>query len=326
MCTAVAYKTKDHYFGRNLDLEFSYTETVTVAPRKFPFKFRHAGELDEHYAMIGMAFVAGGYPLYYDATNERGLSIAGLNFPSNAAYLPVRNEDGIDDIASFELIPWVLGQCATVAEARELFAHMNVCDTNFSDQLPANPLHWMLDDGTEQIVVEPLADGIHVHDNPVGVMTNNPTFDVQLLKLADYMNINAGQGESKLIPGIELGKYSRGMGTCGLPGGLDSAGRFVKVAFTRNNSVCDGSEEQSVNQFFHILQSVCQQRGCCDLGDGKYEITIYSSCCNADKGIYYYTTYDNSAVNAVDMYREDLDGTELASYDLIEKPTFHFQN
>lgn len=326
MCTAVAYKTKDHYFGRNLDLEFSYNETVTVTPRNYPFEFRHAGTLATHYAMIGMAFVMDGYPLYYDATNEKGLSIAGLNFPENARYLPVVGSDDVDDIAPFELIPWLLGTCATVAEARKALERINVCDTSFSEQMPASPEHWMLDDGIEQIVVEPLADGLRVYDNPVGVMTNNPTFDVQLLKLTDYLNVNAGQGENRLIPGLDMDKYSRGMGTCGLPGGLDSAGRFVKVAFTRNNSVCDGSEEQSVSQFFHILQSVCQQRGCCDLGDGKYEITIYSSCVNADKGIYYYTTYDNSAVNAVDMYREDLDGTQLAAYPLVDKPTFSFQN
>ena len=72
MCTAVTYKTKDHYFGRNLDLEGSFGETVTVTPRNFPLPFRKMGMLETHYAMIGMAHIAEGYPLYYDATNEKG--------------------------------------------------------------------------------------------------------------------------------------------------------------------------------------------------------------------------------------------------------------
>ena len=84
MCTAVSFLAKNHYFGRNLDYEFSYNETVTITPRNYPFKFRRMGENNKHYAMIGMAFVQENYPLYYDATNEKGLSIAGLNFPGNA--------------------------------------------------------------------------------------------------------------------------------------------------------------------------------------------------------------------------------------------------
>lgn len=326
MCTAATYRTKDHYFGRNLDLEFSYHETVTVTPRHFAFQFRHVDDMPVHHAMIGMAFVAGGYPLYYDATNEKGLSIAGLNFPGNACYLPVRDEDGIDDIAPFELIPWVLGQCSTVSEVRALLAHTNICDTDFSEQLPASPLHWMIDDGDETIVVEQLADGLHVHDNPVGVMTNNPTFDVQMLHLADYMNLSARPAENRFAPDVDLGQYSRGMGGCGLPGGLDSASRFVKVAFTKLNSVSGDDESASVSQFLQILGSVAQQRGCCDLGDGKYEITIYSSCCNASRGIYYYTTYENSQVTGVDMHHEDLDAAELVSYPLVEGQQFNMQN
>ena len=79
MCTAATYKTRDHYFGRTLDYEHSYIETVTVTPRNFPFRFRKTENLEKHYALIGMAFVNENFPLYYDATNEKGLSMAGLN-------------------------------------------------------------------------------------------------------------------------------------------------------------------------------------------------------------------------------------------------------
>ena len=88
MCTAAVYQTKDHYFGRNLDLEYSYQESITIAPRNYPFSFRKLPEMKTHYAIIGMAYVLEGYPLYYDATNEKGLSMAGLNFPGSAAYSP----------------------------------------------------------------------------------------------------------------------------------------------------------------------------------------------------------------------------------------------
>ena len=112
MCTAATYYSKDHYFGRNLDLEFSYKETVTIMPRNYSFSIRHEADIDNHYAIIGMAYVVDDYPLFYDGINEKGLGMAGLNFPDNAFYMP--QEDGKDNIAPFEFIPWILGQCASV--------------------------------------------------------------------------------------------------------------------------------------------------------------------------------------------------------------------
>ncbi|MDD6577990.1 MAG: linear amide C-N hydrolase, partial [Lachnospiraceae bacterium] len=63
MCTCATYQTKDHYFGRNLDLEFSYQESVTIMPRNFPIPFRKEKTLNSHYSMIGMAFVCDNFPL-----------------------------------------------------------------------------------------------------------------------------------------------------------------------------------------------------------------------------------------------------------------------
>lgn len=318
MCTCATYKTKNHYFGRNLDLEFSYNETVTITPRNFPIPFRTKETLRNHYSIIGMAFVNKGFPLYYDATNEFGLSMAGLNFPGNG-YFEAPKEDEKDNISPFEFIPWILSQCRNVDEAEKLIKRIRLADIPFSKELPITPLHWMVADRDRSVVVESVKDGLHIYDNPVGVMTNNPTFDIQLFRLNDYRHVSAAASPDSFAPGLSLNEYSRGMGGIGIPGDLSSGSRFVKVAFTKMNSVSEDTEESSVSQFFHILGSVEQQRGCCDLGDGKYEITIYSSCCNTDKGIYYYRTYDNSQISAVDMNNEDLDGNELISYPLEDK-------
>lgn len=324
MCTAAAYSTKKHYFGRNLDLEYSYHEEVTITPRKFPFAFRKVPAMQTHYALIGMAFIAGGYPLYYDAANEKGLGMAGLNFPTNAYYgEPVT---GADNIAPFEIVPWVLGQCADLEEAKALLSHTNLINENFSEQLPLSPLHWMLADTSgKSIVVESVKDGLKIYDNPVGVMTNNPTFDIQLFKLNDYRNLTPEQGENRFAQGLELAQYSRGMGAIGLPGDLSSSSRFAKVAFTRMNSLSDTTEEGSVSQFFHILGSVEQQRGCCRLGD-KNEITIYSSCINLDEGIYYYRTYDNSQISAVSLHHTDPDADSLTHFELVKEQQVNYQN
>ena len=323
MCTAVSFTTADHYFGRTLDLSYSYGETVTITPRHYPFHFRRMGTNDNHYAIIGMAIVRDGYPLYYDAANEKGLAIAGLNFPGNAVYFP--ETEGKDNVSPFELIPWILGQCATLAEARQRLQRIHLVNIPFSDEMPLAPLLWMIADATGAITLEQTADGLKIYDNPTAVMGNNPPFDYQIFNLNNYMNLTSGPPVNRFCPDLPLRPYCLGMGGIGLPGDLSSTSRFVRVAFTRLNSVCGCSESESVSQFFHILGSVHQTRGCAKTEDG-YEITVYTSCCNTSKGIYYYTTYENQEITAVELSHENLDGNAVIGYPLITDTQIRRQN
>ena len=324
MCTAATYTTKDFYFGRTLDYEFSYGDEVTITPRNYPFNFIEKGTIHTHYAIIGMAHVIQDYPLYYDAINEKGLGMAGLNFVGNADYKEKMCEK--DNIAQFEFIPWILSQCATVKEAKNLVEKINLLNISFNDKLPVAELHWIISDSTGSITVESVKEGIKIYENPVGVLTNNPPFDMQMFGLNNYMNLSTTPPETKFAKGLNLTEYSRGMGAIGLPGDLSSQSRFIRVAFTKMNSISGEGEKESVSQFFHILNSVDQQRGCCNLGNGKYEITIYTSCCNTTKGIYYYTTYDNHQITAIDMHKENLDGNKLIKYPLITEEQIRLQN
>lgn len=324
MCTAITYKTNDFYFGRTLDYDFSYGDEVIVTPRNFPFRFIKEEDIFSHYAIIGMAHVEEKYPLYYDAVNEKGVGMAGLNFVGNAFYREY--EEKRDNIAPHEFIPWILCQCASVREARELLAHITITDTPFNENLPIAQLHWMISDSEESITVESVKEGIKVYDNPVGVLTNNPSFEHQMFALNNYMRLSPKQPENHFSRALNLQCYSRGMGAMGLPGDVSSQSRFVRASFVKMNSVSGDSEAESVNQFFHILGSVEQQRGCCEVGQEKYEITLYTSCCNATKGIYYYTSYDRHQITAVDLHREDLTGQQLVRYPRIQKEQILMQN
>ena len=324
MCTAAVYRTKDTYFGRTLDYEFSYGDEVTITPRNYPLKFRHIGAIEKNYAILGMAHVVGDYPLYYDAINEKGLGMAGLNFVGNAVYQELSNEK--KNVAQYEFILWILRQCATVQEAKDCLVQMQLVGTPFHESLPTAQLHWMIADKEECIVVESMKDGMHIYDDPVGVLTNNPPFPGQMFALNNYAGVSRKQPESTFAGVLELDPYSRGMGGMGIPGDLSSQSRFVKVAFTKLNAISGDGENESVSQFFHILGSVDQQRGCCEVSEGAYEITIYTSCCNTTKGIYYYTTYDNHQITAVDMYAENLDSDKLIRYPIILNGEIRWHN
>ena len=324
MCTAITYNTKNHYFGRNLDLEYSYKETVTITPRNYEFKFREVEDIKNHYAIIGMAYVSDNFPLYYDAINEKGLGMAGLNFPKNADYKEI--DENKNNIAPFEFIPYILSQCSNIEDARNLLRNINIAKIDFSSELPVSPLHWIISDKEKSITVESVKEGLKIYDNPVGVLTNNPTFDMQMFNLNNYMYLSTEQPINSFSANLNLETYSRGMGGMGLPGDLSSASRFVKATFTKMNSKSGDSESESISQFFHILGSVYQQQGLVHMGEGKYEITIYSSCCNMDKGIYYYTTYENGQITGIDMNKENLDSSELINYDLIKGQQIFMQN
>lgn len=324
MCTVVSFATANHYFGRNLDLEYSYQETVTITPRNYPFTFRKVAPMSRHYAMIGMAYVVDEYPLYYDAVNEKGLGMAGLSFERNACYYEAVSEK--QNIAPFELIPYLLGQCESVDEAEEILAEVNIVNVAYSNELPLSHLHWMVSDAKRSIVIETLSNGMRIYENPTGVMTNNPPFRYQLFGLNNYMALSREIPAKSFSERLTFDVYSRGMGAMGLPGDLSSASRFIRAVFTKENSVCGEEEFDSVGQFFHILGAVEQQKGLVHMGDEKYEITIYSSCCNADKGIYYYKTYGNSQITAVDMNKENLDGQRIVSYSLITTQQIRWQN
>ena len=311
MCTAVFC---EGYFGRNLDLEFSYGEAVTVTPRNFPFSFCHGRDMEQHFAMIGMAYAKGDFPLYYEATNEYGLSMAGLRFRDNCVYHPAVK--GKINVASFELIPFLLGQCKTVDDAKELLLNMNITPDGISDELPPTPLHWMIADNNSCLTVESVEEGLEIYENPVGVLTNNPPFPVQLWNLNRYMGVTAKPPKNQFASHLPLVPDSIGMGGMGLPGDFSSSSRFVRVAFVKNNGIFTGEEGERVNQFFHILDSVAQYKGCVQVGEADYEITRYSSCCNLQTGMYYYTTYEDRRIRGVGLFDVDYQGDTLIRLDV----------
>lgn len=313
ICTAINYQNQDHYFGRNLDLEHHYDEKVVITPRNYPFMLRQLPSIENHYAMIGMATVVEGYPLYYEGTNEHGVSVAGLNFPGNAHYFNI--DPHMKNIASFELIPYLLSSCKNMDDIKNRVAEFLIVDIPFNNQFPPSPLHWLIGYRDATMVLEQTENGLYLYENPIGILTNNPTFPYHLQHLSEFQHLSPGDPINLFSPNIMLQNYSHGMGAIGLPGDLSSASRFVRGAFMKENATAPQTESASVSQFFHILSSVSMSRGSV-IVNGAYEITNYSCCCNTNKGIYYYTTYDNSRITAINMFSADLDSRQLCVFPL----------
>lgn len=304
MCTAIFQKTSTgSFFGRNLDVEKEYGEKVYITPRNFGFCFKNKTVLKNNYAMIGMGIISEGYPLYFDATNEYGLSAAGLNFPRFAHY---NNKiEGKINIASFEIIPYFLAQYKTVAEVISASENMSIWNIPFSPALLPTPLHWMIADKERCVCLEQTKNGLKIFENQCGVLTNSPSFDIQLFDLNNYLSLSSDTPENSFAEKLNLEPYSRGMGALGLPGDFSSRSRFVRACFIKMNMHFGEMYKENVNNFFHLLNSVYQYKGCVKVGK-DYEYTAYSSCCDMDNGIYRYTTYDNRTEREVFLHRQNL--------------------
>ncbi len=321
MCTAVSFKGEHHFFGRNFDYWDSIGEAVCITPRKYNLRFRNVGESQEHLAMIGMAKPDGTFPLYFEATNEAGLSAAGLNFPRNAHYFPISREKF--NVAPFELIPWVLSNCKSVDEASALLSKTNVASIDFSENLPSTPLHWFICDKDRSIAVESTEEGLKIHENPFNVLANSPPFEFHQANMASFRGLSPSDPPCSLPWCETVPQSSFGGGTFGIPGDLTSPSRFVRAAYTLAKARRYDSEEESALQTLHVLSSVAQTKGCVLVDDGKEEYTQYACCCS-DRGKYYYRTYLSSGVTCIDMHTCNLDDSCMCVISLNRSRSFDY--
>lgn len=320
MCTALSYVKDSLFFGRNMDIEYRFGEMAVITPREYCFDLKKEGVFKNRYAMIGMANVTDGYPLYAEACNEKGLCMAGLNFPFNAKYATEKNAYKFA-LAPYEIIPYVLGSCANLSEAKKALENTDIVGIDFKPSMPCAPLHWMISDAIGSIVVEYGEEGMKIYDNPYGVLTNNPPFPYHKENVRQYMNLRADYPEESFCKTAKLTSFGVGGGSVGLAGDWSSPSRFVRTVFCKENSLAYLNPDDAlscINEVFHILDSVAMPAGSVLTKDGKVDKTTYSCCIDAAQGAYYYKTYSNFRLNKVAMNEENKTGKTLCIFDLNE--------
>lgn len=311
MCTAISYKGKKQVFGRTLDYERSYGECIAITGRNKRLKFLYEGEVDRHSAIIGMAHVSDGNALYYDGMNEHGVCIAALNFPIYADYKQAK-VDKIN-LASYELIPYILSKSRSVADALDILNETNVTADSYSMRLSPTPLHFIIADSLGAITVEPLECGLKIYDNPYGVLTNSPTFDYHTLRVSEYMSLSPGSAENRIAPGIPIFPYSRGLGAVGLPGDFSSSSRFVRAVYTKENISPSVSE---VVDLSHIMTTVNLPCGAVRTESGEPVRTIYTSIMDTEEFTYYYKCYDSLNYSYTRPTEEELDSDGISTHQI----------
>lgn len=294
MCTAI---NDNKLFGRTLDVERSLGEQVVIAPRRFAFNFLYQGSASKHHAIIGAAHVVDNTPLYYDAMNEKGLCAAALRLPELTTYHEARSDK--DNLASFELISWILCNFYNAESARKAMENVNITPESFSKDLPSTPLHWLVGDRKTSFVIESVEDGLKIYDNPYGVLTNAPEFPTQCYIFEE-------RGRPML-------------------GDLSSSSRFVRAINAKDHTdTCDG-EIETISRFFHIMSTVNQPAGLFQADERKLR-TEYTACMDTETLTYYFTTYDCRNIRGVKMRSANLDGSTLEVFPMTKNECIEFLN
>jgi choloylglycine hydrolase len=247
---------------------------------------------------------ARGYPLYAEAMNEKGLCMAGLRFAESAVYA-TRPQAGLINLAPWELIPYLLGTCATVAEARAALSDICVVDKPFSDTVGTAPLHWHIVDADPAhggLVVEVTSAGMAVYpDEGAGVLANEPPYPHQVAALRACT--------------------ARLRDTPDLPGDYSSPSRFIRAALLRKwviegslSPQTPGDDTQNAveiaphTQFFRILAAVSPMAGAVMTPEGKCHRTLYTCCMDTAAGVYRYHTEADPTIRRISFSAQDLNG------------------
>lgn len=313
MCTGLSFTNKNNelFFGRNLDVPTNYGEQVVVTPKGYHLNYHFIDNQITNQAIIGMGIVVEDYPFYFDCASQNGLCIAGLNFPGNAYFTeePVANKT---NLTPYEFMIWAVTAYSSVKDLKEALKNVNLVNKPFNPNMPIAPLHWIISDANDCIVVEQTkAKGLVIYDNFVGILTNNPEFDWHLTNLNNYLNLSPNDALPHYWHKQKLTSLGVGTGNLGLPGGAMPSSRFVKAAFLNAHYPIMETETENIAKAFNILKAVAMVNGSVVNNHKQNEFTAYTSCYSTHSQTYYYNLLNDFAIKSVSLKNIDINNKTL---------------
>lgn len=309
MCTGMRFNDADGnmFFGRNLDWTFDYGERVLVVPRGFAPASPFGATGPCTHALIGMGLVEQGQPMLFDAGNDAGLAVAGLNFPGYARY-EAKPQEGKTNISAWEFPLWVCASFETVDQVEAALRNAVIVDEPIAPEWPSAMLHWIVADSARSIVVEYTAAGMQVFDNPADVLANQPGYAWHAENLRNYLNVSSAWGGQGSF-GYPLAPFGAGAAQRGLPGDYTSPSRFVRAAYVNANYPVKAREAANVSRMFHSLSQVAMVEGSALSHEGDTEKTLYTGCFSSASRTYYFNTYEDVSIRSycLDQYPQEGD-------------------
>lgn len=313
-CTGISLKAEDGAAirGRTLEFGFPMQSNVLVVPagKDFTGTLPDGGKglaYTSRYGLVGANAL--GLPVILDGLNDQGLSVGLFYFPGYASYTPVTPDNAKRAIAPHEFGLWVLANFATVDEVREGVKNIVVVPTPAAGLGSAEgivpPAHFFIQDRSgKSLVVEPVDGTLKVHDAPLGVMVNAPTYDWHMTNLANYINLSPKDIDQSKLGDVTLSAFGSGAGMLGLPGDFTPPSRFVRAAMFSQAATSNKTAQDAMLSVFHILNQFDIPKGSvvnAAVGEPTPEITEWTSVADLQNLRWYFRTFTDQSIRMVDL-------------------------
>lgn len=289
-----------------------YARTGTTPDGKEGLKWK------AKYASVGANAV--GLPIIVDGLNEKGLAVGLFYFPTSAGYMPYTASDAGSTVAPWELGSWMLENFATVEEVRAEIGRIVVPAVVFKAWGFAPPVHFVVHDASaKSIVVEYVGGKLNIYDNPLGVVTNSPTFDWHMTNLRNYVNFSLANVPPVQLGPVKLEAFGQGSGMLGIPGDFTPPSRFVRAVAFSHSVLPSKTGEEAVLEAFHVLNNFDIPKGAArdeekdEHGNIVADYTLWTSASDLKAKRFYFRTYDNSQIRMVDLMKMKLDAKDIVT-------------
>jgi choloylglycine hydrolase len=309
-CTGIRLVAKDGgvVAARTLEFGFDLHSEVMVVPAGTAFTgtLPDGGKGISYKTKYGFAGANGmGMPAIIDGLNDQGLYVGLFYFPGYASYADATKDNAARAMAPHEYANWLLGNFSTVEEVKANFNKVVLVPVVLEAIEQAAPVHFVVYDRSgKSVVIEPLDKSLKIYDNPLGVMTNSPTYDWHMTNLRNYVNLTATNVPPISLDGLKLAQFGQGSGMRGLPGDFTPPSRFVRAVAFSQSAIRSDTAAQTVLQAFHILNNFDIPLGAVremDNGQMHAEATTWTSASDLKNLRWYFRTYDDQSIRSVDL-------------------------
>ena len=312
-CTAIRLTAGDNgvVVGRTMEFGVDVQSDAVVVPAgtkmtsSLPDKAQGI-HYTSKYGIVGANFM--NKHMVVDGMNEKGLYIGALYLPGYASYPEGTPENAAKSMAPEDYVAWLLGNFATVAEVKKNYNKV-ILVQNPQKEIGGQsfPGHFMITDSTgASIVIEPTDNTLKLFENPLGILTNSPTFDWHMTNLNNYNNLSATNVAPLELKGGKINGFGQGTGLLGLPGDYTPPSRFVRaVAFSQSAPQLPTAKE-TVNQMFHIMNAFDIPYGSIqDKTEGgvHYDYTVWTSVADLKNLHYAFKTYKDQSIRTIDVHK-----------------------
>lgn len=331
MCTCLRVKAKDGsvVIGRTMEFGLDPGSSIAVFPRNYAFQALAPNDKPGlswkgSYGFVGMSLLD--RAMTADGINEKGLYVGLLYLPGFAKYQDIPPGEEAKSISQLDVPAYILSLCSSVEEVKNKLSNVLVSGI-YVDKVKSVPgVHYAVHDSTgKSIVVEYVNGNLQVNDNPIGVMTNSPTFDWHLLNLRNYVNLSATSVPELKLEDGSLRQLGQGSGMLGLPGDSTPPSRFVRATALTQSLIQPENAEKAVNAAYHIINNFDIPVGFSrakENGQEYYDFTFWTTISDLENKAYYYRGYDNLKVYRVDLGKIDFEGAEIKKLDTSNSTWF----